>query len=615
VAKNGRVKLVDFGLGRVLVEASGDGDETLARGRMTPTWASPEQARGEPVTTRSEVYQLGLVLYRLLTNHSPYDVDASTPWTIAQAIAEARIAPPSEAWRDPRAEADGFDRPAASLRRRLRGDLDNIVLKALAVEPGRRYAGVDELAEDLRRHLASEPVRARAATRRYRLSRFVQRNRAAVAGGGAFVLLLVASLVVFGFQSRALQIERDRAVENAARSERLVEAMAGMIRLSDAENAVEQLYSLGDLLDRYVDYVRTELDQDPLERARLLGILGQAMHGIDRWAPAREVISLALAETERLVGPSSEAVQDLRSLLAEATAFDGNLDEAVRLLDAVERSAVRREGPVSETVADTVYLRGFLRAHHAIRGSRQYRQGLADLERALMLYRDMFEDPHAKIAKAMHALGFKLDDPQRRLEMVENGLSMTRELVGTEHPVYAMRLAELALVHDGDGNDAEAAMIGRRAYDIHARIQGETHPESMTMLSNLAGFHREAGNLERAVTLYRDLHQIRQQTLPEDHLLLAFTAHGLGNTLRMLGDHSESERWLREALRLCLLHESRNEAVTRENLARTLEAAGRLPAALEQQRRAVAAYRRHFGESSAAVNTARQRLESMQPGG
>jgi tetratricopeptide (TPR) repeat protein len=137
----------------------------------------------------------------------------------------------------------------------------------------------------------------------------------------------------------------------------------------------------------------------------------------------------------------------------------------------------------------------------------------------------------------------------------------------------------------------------------------------MTMLSNLAGFHREAGNLERAVTLYRDLHQIRQQILPEDHLLLAFTAHGLGNTLRMLGDHSESERWLREALRLCLLHDSRNEAVTRENLARTLEAAGRLPAALGQQRRAVAAYRRHFGESSAAVNTARQRLESMQPGG
>jgi tetratricopeptide (TPR) repeat protein len=132
------------------------------------------------------------------------------------------------------------------------------------------------------------------------------------------------------------------------------------------------------------------------------------------------------------------------------------------------------------------------------------------------------------------------------------------------------------------------------------------------MLSNLAGFHREAGNLEQAAALYRELHEIRLRVLPEDHLLLAFTAHGLGNTLRELGDLAESEGWLREALRLCLLHDSRNEAVTRENLARTLAAAGRTEAAVAQQRRAVEAYRTHYGEASDAEGAARERLLTLE---
>ena len=523
VTPDAQVRLVDFGLGRLLQpEEEGDSAETtIAAGRMTPGYASPEQARGEPVSVASEVYQLGLLLYQLITGALPYRVEGRSAFEIARAISDADVPLPSSRWRtdDAASRAPRYGKPAQQLRRRLAGDLDNIVLKALSRDPKNRYASAASLAEDLRRHLDRLPVRARAATRRYRFGRFVQRNRTAVAGVTAFVLLMAVSVAVLGIQATALQRERDLALANAERSERMVDAMAGMIRLSDAENPVEQLYSLGDLLDRYVEYVREELEQDPHVRARLLGILGQAMHGIDRWAPARKVISLALVESERLNGPSSAEVERLRSMLAEATAFAGDLDEAVRLLDAVEDAASRRAGTGSEAVADAVHLRGFLRAHHGARGSRDYHDGIADLERALAMYRELFDEPHAKIAKATHALGFKLDDPARRLAMVRNGLEMTRELVGMEHPVYAMRLAELALTHDGDGNDALAARVGERAYSIHVRLQGETHPESITMLNNLAGFHREAGNLQRAAELFRQLHDVRNRVLPEDHAL------------------------------------------------------------------------------------------------
>lgn len=609
VAGNGRVKLVDFGLSRVIEVSEGGAEETLAEGRMTPAWASPEQARGDPVAVPSEVYQLGLVLYRLLTDRAPYEVDVASPLTIARTIATANIPLPSETWRD-RAAA-GFGSSAAGLLRRLRGDLDNIVLKALARDPSERYAGVDGLAADLRRHLGHEPVTARAATRRYRLSRFLRRNRVAAAGAVAFVTLLIVSLVVFVLQSRQLETERDRAVASAARSERLVDAMAGMIRLSDADNPVEQLYSLGDLLDRYVDYVNRELDRDPEVRARLLGILGEALQGIDRWDGARAVIEEAYAVLAAERGPDDAQALALRVLLAEATAFDGDLGAGVAILNEVEARYRRLHGPLSAPVADTIYLRGFLRTYHAPRGSASFAAGIEDLERALAAYRELYDPPHPDIARTLHALGFKTYSTPRGMRLLTDGLAMTHEVFGARHATTATRMAELALAHDLSGDPGRAAEMGARAHRLHVELRGDTHPDSLAMLSNLAGFHREAGNLERAVGVYRELHTTRLRVLPEDHLLLAYTAHGLGNTLRALGDHGESERWLREALRLCLLHGSRNEAVTRENLARTLAAAGDRDAALAQQRLAVEAYRAHYGEDAGAVEGARERLRDL----
>jgi len=616
VTAAGRAKLVDFGLGRLLQsdEDPVSTETTIAAGRMTPDYASPEQARGEPVSVASEVYQLGLLLYRLITGTRPYRVEGRSAYAIARAISTAGIRRPSAAWRadDAAARAARFAEKPERLCRRLAGDLDNIVLKALAPAPGDRYASAERLGDDLRRHLARLPVRARSATRRYRLVRFIQRNRIATGSVAAFVLLLATSIVVLGIQAGALERERDRALASAARSERLVHAMAGMIRMADAEQPVEQLYTIGDLFERYVEYVRERLERDPEIRARMLGILGEAIHGIDRWQSARRVLAEALRETEAVAGNSSEQALELRMMLAEATAFGGDLEAAVVLLDQVEREQSRRAGPDSEAVADAVFLRGFLRAHHAIPESPVWEAGVVDLRRARSMYTRLFTAPHEKIAQATHVLGFKLTDPAAAMNMVREGLEMTRRLFGNEHSVTAMRMAELALLYDLHGDPATAAEIGEEAYAIHVRVQGETHSESLTMLNNLAGFHRESGNLERAVALYRRSHQLRAQILPKDHLLLAFTAHGLGNTLRKLGQFDEAERWLREALRLCLLHESRNEGVTRENLARTLAAAGRSEDALDQQRKAVDAYTRHYGYDSEATEQARQRLAELR---
>jgi len=610
VEESGKVRLVDFGLGRSLAPDQPDNNEpTITLGRLTPGYASPEQARGDAVTVASEVYQLGLVLYRLLCGKLPYRSRGLSAFELAKSINEAVIAPPSACWRDGRHDAperDQFSESPRQLTRELRGDLDNIVLAALARKPTRRYRSVEALAADLQRHQLTLPVQARAATRRYRLERFVRRHAVGVSAGIALAVVLIGSVFTLALQADRLAYERDRAVAEAAKNQRLIDTMSSMIRLADADQNAGQLMTLGDRLEQYQAHVRAELSDDPAARMRLLGIVGEAMQKIRYWSQAVDTLEEARTLALDQHGPAHPETIELTLALAESQAFNGDLAAAEALLTELMDSSAD-----DETLTDSLYLRGYLRTYHLPKGEPRWQMGIEDLQAALASYQRRNTAPHPDIARAMHALGLKHPDSDRRLDMTHAALDMTIELFGPDHVTTASRMAELALVHDGLGQFKQAAEIGRRAWDIHSRARGESNPGSITILSNLAGSLRQAGELARAVEIYEQTHELRLKTLPEDHLLLAFTAHGLGNTLRELGRLEESERWLREALRLCLKHGSSNEAITRVNLSRTLEAHGRLEQAVAEQRLAAQAFETHRGAESDASRMALARLNEL----
>jgi non-specific serine/threonine protein kinase/serine/threonine-protein kinase len=205
VTAEGSPRLLDFGIAKILNPAErqeGD-DPTVSVFRLlTPAYASPEQIKGEPITTASDVYSLGVLLYELLTGHQPYENSCAAPHEIARAVCEFEPRKPSSvAWRpathDPVRESAGPPPGEGSqkLRKQLRGDLDNIVLMALRKEPLRRYASVEQFADDIRRHLEKLPVKAARATFRYRAAKFVTRNRTGV---GAAVVVVSALLIGLG---------------------------------------------------------------------------------------------------------------------------------------------------------------------------------------------------------------------------------------------------------------------------------------------------------------------------------------------------------------------------------------------------------------------------------
>ncbi|MBS1792527.1 MAG: serine/threonine protein kinase [Acidobacteria bacterium] len=199
VDAEGTVKLLDFGIAKLLTAGAPGGKGTAtALGMMTPNYASPEQIRGEPVTTATDIYSLGIVLYELLTGTRPYDLEGRTLDKVFEIINETEPVKPSE-------------NPKSEIRNpKLKGDLDNIVLRALKKEPARRYQSVAEFSEDIRRYQTGLPVTARPDTFRYRAAKFVRRNRIAVAAAAVVFLSLIAGISVASWQ--AVVARRERAL-------------------------------------------------------------------------------------------------------------------------------------------------------------------------------------------------------------------------------------------------------------------------------------------------------------------------------------------------------------------------------------------------------------------
>jgi len=267
VTADGTAKLLDFGIARILDDSHPDTPSTVtALGLMTPEYASPEQIHGHPTTTLSDVYSLGLILYRLLTGSAPYRFENRSPEELIRVIGTVEPARPST---------------TGTGTRRLRGDLDNIVLKALRKEPARRYASVDQFAEDIRRHRAGLPVIARPDTVRYRATKFVQRNRAAVIGAALVFVTLVAGIVATTWQAyRALQQERIARTEQA-RAERRFQELRKLARtvIFDYHDAINQLPGATPVRERLVKDALTYLDglsRDAGTDTALLSELGNA---------------------------------------------------------------------------------------------------------------------------------------------------------------------------------------------------------------------------------------------------------------------------------------------------------------------------------------------------
>jgi len=309
VTADGTAKLLDFGIAKVL-DPAGRVEETSLR-PFTPEYASPEQVRGEPVSTASDVYALGVVLYRLLTGRSPYGLERRTAGELADAVTSRDPERPSESVTrgdDPRPGAQ-----PASLQRQLRGDLDDILLKALRKEPDQRYASVEQLAEDIRRHLDGLPVAARKGTWSYHAGKFARRHRTVVAAAIVVLATLVGGIVVTMRESRRADEHRRRAEARFNDVRRLANSLIFEIHDSIRElpGATEARRVILQRSLEYLDSLARESDNEPDLLRELAAAYARV--GVVQGSPA----SMNLGDAQAALLSLQKSV-DLREALARA---------------------------------------------------------------------------------------------------------------------------------------------------------------------------------------------------------------------------------------------------------------------------------------------------------
>ena len=477
VTDEGQVRLLDFGVA-TLLDPEGPALETpLTRisGRaLTPGYASPEQILGTPLSTASDVYSLGVVLFELLTGSRPVQLPGSSGAELASAILASEPPPPSQTVSDAAARARGTT--AAKLRRRLAGDLDSIVLRALAKQAEARYASAEAFADDLRRSLDREPLQAHADSRWNRVQRFVSRHRWMVLGSAAVACALVASTTAAVVQARRASIEKQLAQTEARNARAVGDFLTEVLSAADSQLAGSQPArdrTVKEAVDVAAARIGSALGGQPREKVSVLVTLAGVYSSLDMADRSLALFEQALEVAEKAERvPNADQAMVLTEI-ANAAMFAGRFDEAKAWVDRAEPVFAALGDQSSEMFAQSLKIRGNLLR----RGNTpDLRAGTALLERAAALFRERYPESDGRLGTLFYlAQSFRVSSVPGRAEAIADeavAVATRRRRVGHE---LANAFSLRAAIRDSNGKLAEADADFAEAQAGYARTTGPAH--------------------------------------------------------------------------------------------------------------------------------------------
>ncbi|MEM6784393.1 MAG: serine/threonine-protein kinase [Bacteroidota bacterium] len=546
------VKLLDFGIGKFqhedpLAEAL---THTGVR-PFTPQYAAPEQIRNRAITTATDVYGLGVLLFELLTGQRPFSAPTGSVHEIERAVLEDLPSSPSTMLQRRPDQAMGLP-DAHRAARVVSGDLDAIVQKALAKTPERRYRSAEALARDLKRYLEGKPVQARRGALGYRLRRNLWRHRWAVAAIGTIITLLAAGIIAVTTQVHRVSVERDKAVASAQFLSDLFGSEDPEMMTSVGTNSDDEL-SARALLERAARRVETELADQPETRAAMQLTLGRVHHSLGLYDEGDALLRNALATRQRRFGPRHPQVAEVELALGALLSDRSRYAEAERLHRRALSYFESREGRQSPRTARALYELG---RTLTLRGN--FGDAELLLRRALRLQERDTDLPPADLGHTLAGLAHVLYR-QGLLPESEHyyhqALDHYRPTLGPLHVRTATALNELGVVIKNQGRYADAEPYYRDALDAFGYIYGPAHPRRAYALANLGVLLKDRGLVENdplhfdaAKPFLEEAHAMYRALYGDTHLRVGHSRAHLGMLALARGRHAEAETHFDAAL-------------------------------------------------------------------
>ncbi len=620
VTHNGQPKLLDFGIAKLLDDPAQAGLTRADMRPMTPEYASPEQLTGAPVTTATDVYGLGVLLYQILSGELPFDMRSKTSPQIVEMVCKTEPTAPSAA-----ARRAGFRQRAS----KIVGDLDNIVLMAMRKDPRRRYATVKDLADDVRAYLDNKPVSARGDSWAYRSGKFIRRHRTAAI---AAVAVLAVGTIQTVFYAQQLTKERDLALQEREVAESTTDFLVDLFNVSRPGESFGETITAREVLDQGAARIRNELTEDDRIRARMLQTIGAVYQRLGLYKDAQSLMEEAVMLNRQHRAADDplfiDSLDELAWLHYRSENWQAALETAQESLELQRNANGGNDGPEMARTLNhlgtiTYYLDDYdaslnyyQRALNALadeqwrdsedRGTTLNHLGivyatLSRFEESEAAYLESLDirlrtlgDDHPDTATAYANLGAfyaNTEQWEKAREVGLKGLAIDRKTKGDEHVDVAFDLGLLGAIELGVNQPEAALPYLTQAAEVWRVAAGPTHSRYARALDKLANAHRQLDQFDEARTHGEAALRILREHYGDAHTLTADAHYTLGRLAYDTEDFDVAEQHFSQALEIREnAFGERNQEVWKveHQIARIERKTGRSPAALSRIRRVVA---------------------------
>ncbi len=629
VTADGAPKLLDFGIAKLLNPNLGPVDAPVTRTEiraMTPEYASPEQVRGESLTTASDIYSLGMILYELLTGHRPYRFVRRTSEEILSVICEQEPERPSLAVTKmdtvQKGEGEAFEilpedvakkrgLSPERLRKRLRGDLDNIVLMCLRKEPDRRYTSAEQLANDIEKYLAGVPVIAHKDSRGYRVRKYVRRHRVQTVSAVIIFCVLIASAVITIYQANQVAHQRDRAQLEAQRAESVTDFLVSLFRAADPAFAPTDTLTVRELLTNGAKRVETELADQPEIQATIFDVIGTAYSNLGRHDLAKSLFERSLTQ-QRELGEEGERLAKVLYNLGYTNELLAQYTESEQYFREFLTVHERISGKVNPS-----YVSGLFHLGSVLHLGGNGKEANALFDEWEQIYDQLENHERSELAEitfGMARICFARKQYAKAERYLLEVLDIALETYGEKHPHVASTNMMLASVQVAAGKNDQAEATALTTLTALQELYPDGHQDIASITGVLAEIFEQQKKFEKAEDHYKQSIELWNQLMGADYPNMILSQAELARFYYNRKRYAESEEWYQQAHQGFVNVFGEENLMTislRKSLANVMIARGKTAAARAMLQKDYSTLLRERGPDYATTKEVKQLLEGL----